>query len=192
GTPRQRAFDLSKSASLKSIPALDPSEWNELAIKSRVIPADAQLRSFQVRISNLVLMRHPDAVVISPTGSGKSLSWTLPLLARKEGISLVVAPYTSLGLDGELSNNCDGISSLFIYSEQSTQKDFEKAATGDMLIIYVCPEMLESPSFARLIHSPLWRGRLSGIYIDEAHLVRQTHTWRPSYSRIYQFRLAPW
>jgi hypothetical protein len=103
GTPRQRAFDLSKSASLKSIPALDPSEWNELAIKSRVIPADAQLRSFQVRISNLVLMRHPDAVVISPTGSGKSLSWTLPLLARKEGISLVVAPYTSLGLDGELS-----------------------------------------------------------------------------------------
>ncbi|KAJ7130595.1 hypothetical protein C8R44DRAFT_572903, partial [Mycena epipterygia] len=56
---------------------------------------------FQVQIANLVLMRHADAVVISPTGSGKSLTWTLPLLARKEGISLVITPFTSLGLDGE-------------------------------------------------------------------------------------------
>lgn len=87
-----------------------------------------------------------------------------------------------------LSNNCDGVSSLFIYSEQNTQHDFEKAATNDMLVIYVCPEMLESPSFARLIHSASWRGRLSAIYIDEAHLIHQTHVWRPSYSRLYQFR----
>ncbi|KAJ7867334.1 hypothetical protein B0H14DRAFT_2247214, partial [Mycena olivaceomarginata] len=56
---------------------------------------------FQVQIANLVLMRHADAVVISSTGSGKSLTWTLPLLARKEGISLVITPFTSLGLDGE-------------------------------------------------------------------------------------------
>ncbi|KAJ7245499.1 P-loop containing nucleoside triphosphate hydrolase protein [Mycena rebaudengoi] len=133
-------------------------------------------------------MRHADAVVISSTGSGKSLTWTLPLLARKEGISLVITPFTSLGLDGELSNNCDGLSSLFIYHEQNTQEDFELAAQGDMLVVYVCPEMLESPSFARLVHSKTWCGRLSAIYIDEAHLIHQTHHWRPSYSRLYQFR----
>ncbi|KAJ7854784.1 ATP-dependent DNA helicase [Mycena leptocephala] len=164
GAPRQSAFDISNKTHLQSIAALDPSQWNALAIESRAIPADAQLHSFQIQIANLVLMRRGDAVVISSTGSGKSLSWTLPLLARREGISLVVTPYTSLGLDGELSNKCDGLSSLFIYSEQNTQKDFEKAATSDML------------------------GRLSGIYIDEAHLIHQTHVWRPSYSRIYQFR----
>lgn len=57
-----------------------------------------------------------------------------------------------------------------------------------MLVVYVCPEMLESPSFARLIHSKSWRGRLSAIYIDEAHLIHQTHHWRPCYARIYQLR----
>jgi superfamily II DNA helicase RecQ len=57
-----------------------------------------------------------------------------------------------------------------------------------MLVIYVCPEMLESPSFARLLYSQSWRGRLSGIYIDEAHLIHQTHSWRPPYSRIYQLQ----
>ncbi|KAJ6570689.1 P-loop containing nucleoside triphosphate hydrolase protein [Mycena sp. CBHHK59/15] len=133
-------------------------------------------------------MRRGDVIVISATGSGKSLSWTLPLLARGEGISLVITPFTSLGLDGQLSNDCDGISSLFIYSEQNSQEDFKKAATGEMLVIYVCPEMLESPSFARLVHSKSWRGRVSAIYIDEAHLIHQTHTWRPSYARLYQFR----
>ncbi|KAJ7256039.1 P-loop containing nucleoside triphosphate hydrolase protein, partial [Mycena rebaudengoi] len=164
-------------------------QWNEIALKSQAIPIGATLHSFQVQIANLVLMHHADAVVISSTGSGKSLTWTLPLLARKEGISLVITPFTSLGLDGELSNNCDGLSSLFIYHEQNTQEDFELAAQGDMLVVYVCPEMLESPSFARLVHSKTWCGRFSAIYIDEAHLIHQTHHWRPSYSRLYQFRI---
>ncbi|KAJ7624217.1 ATP-dependent DNA helicase [Mycena polygramma] len=188
GAPRQRAFDISVPTPLLPIPTLDPSQWNALAAGSHAIPAGVALHSFQIQIANLVLMRHTDALVISCTGSGKSLSWILPLLARGEGISLVVTPYTSLGLDGELSNHCDGISSIFIYSEKNTQQDFEKAATGDMLVIYVCPEMLESPSFARLAHSHSWRGRLSAIYIDEAHLIHLTHTWRPSYSRLYVFR----
>ncbi|KAJ7156077.1 ATP-dependent DNA helicase [Mycena crocata] len=188
GTPRQQAFNISKTVPLKPMLALDPSQWNDLAVKTRAIPAGGKLRSFQIEISNHVLMRNGDGVVISSTGSGKSLTWKLPLLARKEGISLVVTPYTSLGLEGELSNDCDGISSLFIYSEKNTSKDFELAATGEMLVIYVCPEMLESPSFARLTHSKLWQGRLSAIYIDEAHLVHETHDWRPPYARIHLLR----
>jgi superfamily II DNA helicase RecQ len=57
-----------------------------------------------------------------------------------------------------------------------------------MMVVYVCPETLEIPSFARLLHSEAWRKQLSAIYLDEAHLVHQTHAWRPSYSRIYQLR----
>ncbi|KAJ7356530.1 ATP-dependent DNA helicase [Mycena albidolilacea] len=188
GTPRQTAFDISSSTPLKPVLALDPSQWNELAINSGAIPPGAALHSFQIRIANLVLMQHTDAVLISSTGSGKSLTWILPLLARKEGISLVITPFTSLGLDGQLSNHCEGVSSVFIYSEQNTAQDFELAARGEMLVVYVCPEMLESPSFARLIHSKKWQDQISGIYIDEAHLVHQSHSWRPSYSRLYQFR----
>ncbi|KAJ7258310.1 hypothetical protein C8J57DRAFT_1645476 [Mycena rebaudengoi] len=101
-------------------------------------------------------MQREDATEILSTSSGKSPSWTLPLLARKEGVSLVITPFTSLGLDSELSNKCDGVSSLFIYSEKNTQQDFEQAATGDMLVIYVCPEMLEGPSFDSAMGSHIW------------------------------------
>ncbi|KAJ7243186.1 P-loop containing nucleoside triphosphate hydrolase protein [Mycena haematopus] len=188
GTPRRKAFNLSSTTSLRPLPSLDPSEWATLALKSQAIPTGASLHSFQIQVANLVLRHDTDAVVISPTGSGKSLTWILPLLARKEGISLVVTPFTSLGLDGQHSNHCEGISSLFIYSEQNEVKDFELAAKGEMLVIYVCPEMLEGPSFAMLVHSESWRGRISALYVDEAHLVHQTHDWRPSYSRLYQLR----
>ncbi|KAF8174363.1 hypothetical protein K438DRAFT_1489764, partial [Mycena galopus ATCC 62051] len=188
GTPRQKPFDLSNPRRLSPGVTLDPSQWNALALKHGAIPTGASLHSFQIQVANLVLMRRGDAVVISATGSGKSLSWTLPLLARGEGISLVITPFTSLGLDGEISNKCDDLSSLFIYSDQNTKEDFERAAKGEKLVLYVCPEMLESPRFARLVHSEPWQGRISAVYIDEAHLVHQTHTWRPAYSRLYQLR----
>ncbi|KAF8128812.1 P-loop containing nucleoside triphosphate hydrolase protein [Mycena galopus ATCC 62051] len=181
GHPRQKAFTINKPDSLTPCLALDRSEWTALAIKAGAIPAEAEIRGYQAQISNLVLMRTGDAVVVAPTGSGKSLTWTLPLLARKEGISLVVTPYTSLGLDGESSNDCDGVTSTFIYSEKNTAADFERVAQMDM-------HMLESPSFARLLHSPTWRRRLSAVYIDEAHLIYETHHWRPAYSRIHLLR----
>ncbi|KAJ7605898.1 P-loop containing nucleoside triphosphate hydrolase protein, partial [Roridomyces roridus] len=163
-------------------------QWTDLAIKWGILPVGSNIKSYQVWISNLVLARDRDAVVISPTGSGKSLSWVLPLLAQKEGISLVITPYTSLGQDGEEQNKLQGVQSLFLYSEQNTAEDFELAAEGDMLVLYVCPEMLESPTFARLIHSPGWRNRLSAIYIDEAHLLHETHGWRPPYSCLHLLR----
>ncbi|KAJ7881545.1 P-loop containing nucleoside triphosphate hydrolase protein [Mycena olivaceomarginata] len=188
GTPTQGAFNLSKETSLEAINALDPWQYTELAVKAKLLPPDCAVHSFQVETSNIVLMRRTDTVVIAPTGYGKSLTWTLPLLACREGISLVITPFTSLGQEGELLSQTDDISSLFIYGEQNSQQDFEAAASGEMMVLYVCPEMLESPSFARLLHSKSWRGRILAIYLDEAHLVHQTHSWRPSYSRIYQLR----
>ncbi|KAJ7017264.1 hypothetical protein C8F04DRAFT_1200793 [Mycena alexandri] len=84
GHPRQKAFTVDKPELLRTCPTLDPSEWTALAIKARAIPAGAAVRGYQVQLSNLILRRGGDAVVIAPTGSGKSLTWTLPLLARKE------------------------------------------------------------------------------------------------------------
>ncbi|KAJ7908414.1 P-loop containing nucleoside triphosphate hydrolase protein [Mycena leptocephala] len=154
---------------------LDPSQWNAIALNSQAIPIGATLHSFQVQIANLVLMRHADAVLISSTGSGKSLTWTLPLLARKEGISLVITPFTSLGLDGELSNNCDGVSSLFIYHEQNTQKDFELAAQGDMLVVYLYRDSLIiyaglKPDYT-LVNLGNFRPELSIIILPMKHSV---------------------
>jgi hypothetical protein len=102
GTPTQAAFDLSQKALLKSVLALDPDEWRKIAVENELLPADANLHSFQVQVCNYVLMSKGDCVLISPTGSGKSLTWTLPLAARNEGISLVITPFTSLEQEGEL------------------------------------------------------------------------------------------
>jgi hypothetical protein len=102
GTPTQAAFNLSKQDPIQSIDALDPEQWSKLAVEMELLPPGAELHAFQVQVCNLVLMRRGDCVLISPTGSGKSLTWTLPLTARKEGISLVITPFTSLGQEGEL------------------------------------------------------------------------------------------
>ncbi|KAJ7871995.1 hypothetical protein B0H14DRAFT_3083680 [Mycena olivaceomarginata] len=58
-----------------------------------------------------------------------------------------------------------------------------------MMVIYACIGMVEGPSFARILHAAGWRSRLSGVYIDEAHLVHESHTWRPAYSRIHRLRV---
>lgn len=56
------------------------------------------------------------------------------------------------------------------------------------MVIYVCPEMLESSRFAKLVHSKSWKNSLSAIYIDEAHLVHLQQHWSPPYSRLYRLR----
>ncbi|KAJ6578552.1 P-loop containing nucleoside triphosphate hydrolase protein [Mycena capillaripes] len=182
-TPKATPF---KPYALNNPAALDPYEWTK--IESNSLPAGVRVHSFQVEVCNTVLMCRGDCVLISPTGSGKSLTWTLPLAARNEGISLVITPFTSLGQEGEQRYETEKISSIFIYEEQNSQADYEKAAKGEMMVLYVCPETVESPSFSRVLHSESWRQRLSAIYLDEAHLVHQSHTWQPSYSRIYQLR----
>ncbi|KAJ7622684.1 hypothetical protein B0H17DRAFT_1151639 [Mycena rosella] len=53
--PRRKAFDITNPTPLDPIPTLDPSEWKELALESHAIPMGANLHSFQVNISNLVV-----------------------------------------------------------------------------------------------------------------------------------------
>jgi hypothetical protein len=132
GMKRQTAFSAPELPALEKLNALDPDQWNKLAQEHKIIPSEAALHSFQVQIANRILMRMGDALVIAPTGQGKSLLWTLPLLAWKAGISLVITPYTSLGIDGQLvyvvqfssykqangpSQSNKGLSSVFIYFE---------------------------------------------------------------------------
>lgn len=98
---RQQAFAIGDTTRITPIKSLSASEWNELAQASKVIPEGALLRDFQIQCSNIVIQRGGDVCLIAPTGGGKSLVWSLPLLAQKGGISLVITPYTSLGCEGE-------------------------------------------------------------------------------------------
>ena len=101
GQVRRHAFAFSGYKKLEPMEPLPNEEWNALA-RANVLLKDGQsLRDFQIEAANLTITRKKDLCVISPTGSGKSLLWLLPLLAQKRGISLVIVPYTSLGFQGE-------------------------------------------------------------------------------------------
>jgi ATP-dependent helicase YprA (DUF1998 family) len=102
GFSRQQAFANVSPVLIRSEKALDPAQWNMLAINAGIIPDGSDLHDFQIECSNTVMERAGDVILVSPTGSGKSLVWVLPLLARRGGVSLVITPYTSLGLDSEI------------------------------------------------------------------------------------------
>lgn len=104
GHTQQKAFafgEPTKNAGIAMKEPLSCEEWTELAREAGAIPEGAVVKDFQVQCSNIVIGRTGDVCVVSPTGSGKSLLWLLPLLAQKHGIALVITPYTSLGSECE-------------------------------------------------------------------------------------------
>ncbi|KAF9536389.1 P-loop containing nucleoside triphosphate hydrolase protein [Agrocybe pediades] len=140
-----------------------------------------RLRDYQVEAANVIVSRDRDLCIVAPTGSGKSLTWVLPLLAQRKGISLVIVPFTSLGFQGEQRT--------FTHSGAAGAEVLERIALGGtMQVIYTCVEMLETPAFARVLYSESFQAQLSGIFIDEAHVVHESHTWRPAYTRLGQVR----
>jgi hypothetical protein len=102
GFPRQQAFAIASPVLIRPQKALDPAQWNMLAIDAGIILDGSNLHDFQIECANIVMECAGDVIVVSPTGSGKSLVWLLPLLAWQGGVSLVITPYTSLGLDSEI------------------------------------------------------------------------------------------
>ena len=94
---RAGLFTETDTFALKPLPPLSVPEWNALARSVAILPVAYDLRTFQMQGSNLVIARKKDLVVISWTGSGKSVLFSLALHAQKRGISIVVTPYTTLG-----------------------------------------------------------------------------------------------
>ncbi|KAJ8087327.1 hypothetical protein PM082_006157 [Marasmius tenuissimus] len=150
---KQKPYQFREVVQLMALDPLSEAQWNNLAHTSQLLEPPQNLRSFQIECSNYILQRDTDIFVIAPTGQGKSLLFSLHLLAWKTGIALVVVPFRSLGLEAETKNRGHGVSSIFLYSEQNSEQDFTRAASEDMLVIHACPEMVESPRFARLLGS---------------------------------------
>ena len=101
GCRRKNAFRCENHAAVQPLPPLSTEEWDHLAHQAQILPSVAQLRPFQVECANTVLSRSQDLCVIAATGQGKSLLWLLPLLVQATGCSLVITPYTTLGLEGQ-------------------------------------------------------------------------------------------
>ena len=139
-------------------------------------------RHSQEEIIQTLLDGH-DALVLMPTGGGKSLCYQIPALVR-DGTAVVISPLIALMQDQVDALQQLGVKAAFINSSQSadeTRQVEQQLLSGDLALIYIAPERLLMPKMLIM----LGQCQLALFAIDEAHCVSQWgHDFRQEYQQL--------
>jgi ATP-dependent DNA helicase RecQ len=125
-----------------------------------------------------------DALVLMPTGGGKSLCYQLPAMLRN-GVGIVVSPLIALMQDQVDAMKEIGVAASFLNSSL-TMDDANRVErdlrSGKLKLLYVAPERLNTPRFLSLLDELNERNEIALFAIDEAHCVSQWgHDFRADY-----------
>ena len=134
-----------------------------------------------------------DAMVLMPTGGGKSLCYQVPAIARHRaglGVTLVISPLIALMHDQVGALEELGVHAAFLNSSLSgeqAQNVEREMMSGRLVMLYAAPERVTNPRFMAMLTALDERGLLSLVAIDEAHCVSQWgHDFREDYLQLAQ------
>lgn len=164
--------------------------WDHVRAEFRRIWGYDDFRAPQGEIIHSLLAHH-DALVIMPTGGGKSICFQLPALMRT-GLTLVISPLVALMENQVQELHQRGLPAALLHGELPSYQRRQTLLSiqrQHLRLLYLSPETLFSPPVWDVLCQP--HVKINGLILDEAHcLVQWGDTFRPAYRRLGAVRPA--